>query len=65
MRTPNYHDLKPIHLAAKIRADGRVSAACFTKPRAICLGLASWTLRPEAVTCKKCLAREKREGARG
>ena len=52
-------DWKPkkrlVHRGDKIRADGAVSAMCFSTPRAIDLGRASWTNRDEAVTCKKCL----------
>ena len=35
---------------------GQVSARCFKKPRPINMDIASWTIRDEAVTCKKCLA---------
>jgi hypothetical protein len=58
MRTPSYHDAKPVHLAAQIRPDGRVSAACSPQPRAICLRVASWTLCRQFVTCKRCRALE-------
>ncbi len=51
-----YHDNKVIHLAAKIAADGSVSAICFDPPRRINLKVATWTLEKEAVTCQKCLA---------
>ena len=44
------------HMADKINPRGGVSALCFSKPRAINLATATWTLRPEAVTCKKCMA---------
>ena len=44
------------HMADKVNQRGGVSALCFTRPRAISLSRACWTLRPEAVTCKKCLA---------
>ena len=47
---------KRIHLAEKIASGGRVSAACFDPPRAINLKRATWTIRPEAVTCPRCLA---------
>ncbi|KKL62866.1 hypothetical protein LCGC14_2180880, partial [marine sediment metagenome] len=33
---------------------GGVSALCFSKPRAINLNVARWTILPEHVTCKKC-----------
>jgi hypothetical protein len=45
---------KTYHMAAKINALGDVSALCFKAPRAIDLKRASWTNRPEAVTCPKC-----------
>lgn len=48
--------MKPIHFAAKIRPDGAVSALCSKTPRAINLNVSSWTLRREAVTCRKCVA---------
>lgn len=45
---------KIYHRAKLIDPDGDVSALCATKPRAIDLSRASWTTRPEAVTCPKC-----------
>lgn len=50
-----YHDDKEYHMADKIGPTGAVSALCFKKDRAINLKIALWTIRPEAVTCKKCL----------
>lgn len=50
---------KIVHLAAKVRADGAVSAACYATPRAIDLSRATWTIRPEAVTCEKCKGKSK------
>ena len=47
---------KIYHRAGKIRPDGAVSARCFKRPRPIDLSKASWTFRPEAVTCPKCIA---------
>lgn len=47
--------MKIIHYASKISTDGRISALCFKKPRAIALGKATWTLGRASVTCKKCL----------
>lgn len=47
---------KIYHKAAKINGNGDVSALCYAKPRAINLSKASWTIRPEAVTCPKCRA---------
>ena len=34
--------------------DGLASAACYTTPVAVNTKRASWTLRPEAVTCTQC-----------
>lgn len=53
-RDDPYHDRKVYHYAAKIRADGAVSALCFKRPRAINLKIALWTNRAEAVTCPRC-----------
>lgn len=47
---------KTVHMAGKTRGDGAVSARCFAKPRPIDLKVATWTFRPEAVTCPKCIA---------
>lgn len=52
-----YHDVKPVHFAQAIRADGAVSALCAPRPRRIDLTRAIWTIRREAVTCKRCLAK--------
>lgn len=43
-----------VHMAAAVNGAGGVSAACFVKPRAIDLVRATWTLRPDAVTCPRC-----------
>lgn len=51
-----YHDQKKYHMADAVNSNGGVSAVCFTRRRAINLRRALWTLRWEAVTCKKCLA---------
>jgi hypothetical protein len=48
-------DRKKYHMADGFNDRGGVSALCFGSPRAINLKVASWTIRPEAVTCKKCL----------
>lgn len=48
--------MKIYHMAAKINEAGNVSALCYARPRAIDLRKASWTIRPEAVTCRKCRA---------
>jgi hypothetical protein len=46
---------KLYHRAKLVDPDGRVSPLCAgDKPRAIDLRRASWTLRPEAVTCPRC-----------
>lgn len=47
---------KICHLAKHFRSDGKVSALCAKKPRAINLKVALWTNREEAVTCGKCKA---------
>jgi hypothetical protein len=54
MRRDPYHDEKIYHFAAKINANGDVSALCYKVPRAINLKITLWTNRPEAVTCQKC-----------
>jgi hypothetical protein len=46
---------KIYHRAKHIRSDGAVSALCFKTPRKINLKRALWTIRDEAVTCRKCL----------
>jgi hypothetical protein len=51
-----YHDRKVYHKAALIGADGSISPLCAKKPRALNLRLELWTLRWEAVTCRKCLS---------
>lgn len=47
---------QPVHMAKKIRADGRVSPLCAKTPRAIDLKRASWTLQAGMVTCDRCKA---------
>lgn len=51
---------KIVHMAELVAPDGSVSALCFAKPRAIDLRKATWTNRPYAVTCKKCIVKFKR-----
>ncbi len=51
-----YHDNKKYHLAKLWSTKGDVSPLCAKTPRKIDLRKESWTLRPEAVTCKRCLA---------
>ena len=49
---------KVMHMASKI-SDRGVSALCFATPRPILLSVATWTLRADAVTCRRCLAQLK------
>ena len=45
------------HLAKLITAKGHVSPLCaHPKPRRLDMKKETWTIRHEAVTCKKCLA---------
>ena len=44
------------HRGDKINAQGRVSALCFPKPRAIDMKRATWVMSDDAVTCPKCRA---------
>ncbi len=54
-RNDPYRDIKVYHRFAGFSARG-VLALCYKRPRAINLRRGySWTLRDEAVTCKKCL----------
>lgn len=46
------------HKAKLMSQDGDVSPVCADVPKAINLKTATWTLRWEAVTCKKCLERK-------
>lgn len=55
MRDP-YHDDKKYHKAHLMDPNGNVSPLCAAKPRKINLDRECWTMRDEAVTCKKCLA---------
>lgn len=48
--------MKVCHKARHVSDRGNVSALCYSKPRAINLSRASWTLRDEAVTCRRCRA---------
>ena len=47
---------KRVHLAKMIAPDGRCSALCAPKPRAINLKRATWTHWPKFVTCPECLS---------
>lgn len=49
-----YNDVKPSHKAAKLNERGQASALCYPIPRPI-PDSERWTIRDEAVTCKKCL----------
>jgi hypothetical protein len=61
-RTGEYMEDDPCHdriyhMAKLLRSDGKaVSPLCAEKPRRINLSRELWTIRPEAVTCKRCLA---------
>jgi hypothetical protein len=44
-----------VHLGRFITVNGGVSAYCFRTPHSIDLRKGTWTNRPEAATCKKCL----------
>lgn len=58
----NTMPVKIYHMASKIDQHGNVSALCYDKPRPIPLAKGhSWTIRSEAVTCRKCLARMKKD----
>ena len=46
---------KTIHRGKHVDRDGNVSALCFVRKRPINLRKATWTLRDDAVTCKRCL----------
>jgi uncharacterized membrane protein YgcG len=47
--------MKIYHKADKIKENGEVSALCFTTPHMI-PNTEMWTIRDEAVNCRKCLA---------
>ncbi len=51
-----YHDSKVYHKAHLWSKNGHVSPLCAKKPRALNLSRELWTIRDEAVTCKRCLA---------
>lgn len=52
---------KIYHKAAKLGPNGAVSAVCYATPRPIPMKTQTWTLRWEAVTCRKCLAKRPKE----
>lgn len=45
-----------VHLAKFFGEDGQVSAMCYPFQRPIDMQKATWTIRPEAVTCRRCRA---------
>lgn len=47
---------KPVHWAALIRLDGKVSPLCAKRPRVLDLSQETWTNRKSAVSCPRCLA---------
>lgn len=47
---------KPCHKAELGRGDGKISPLCAKKPRALNLGIATWTLVNKFVTCPRCIA---------
>ena len=49
-----YPNPKIYHFGCAINDNGDVAALCFSRHRAINLKVASWTNRPQAVTCPKC-----------
>lgn len=50
------HDKKKYHLAKLFTQRGHVSPLCARiQPRKLDLKKELWTIRPEAVTCKKCM----------
>lgn len=55
-------DLKLVHRAGSVSAVG-VSAYCYEKPHAIKMDRETWTLRDEAVTCPKCIAKLAKEAS--
>lgn len=56
MDCPPLPPTRMYHRCDKIDPKGRVSALCFSTPRAIDMRRASWTLTDAAVTCPKCRA---------
>lgn len=60
VRDDPYHDVKTYHMAGKVhRVTGRVTALCSKARRPTPLRWErgqAWTIRWEAVTCKRCLA---------
>ena len=44
------------HRGTKVNRNGKVTALCFARPRAIDMTRATWTISDDAVTCPKCKA---------
>ena len=51
------HDTRPVHFAHLVAPDGGVSPLCAARPRRLHLRRATWTNRPPAVTCSRCIKR--------
>jgi hypothetical protein len=63
MTADPYHDRRTYHMAALTDGKGNVLPLCANPPRKLNLKRHQlWTLRPEAVTCPKCLALLKERG---
>lgn len=56
MECPPLPPARVRHRGHKIDMKGRVSALCFSRPRAIDLQRATWVMRDDGVTCPKCRA---------
>ena len=56
MECPPLPPTRVRHRGHKIDMKGRVSALCFSRPRAIDLQRATWVMRDDGVTCPKCRA---------
>lgn len=52
-----YFGIKPYHMFNLVSDKGDVSPLCAKRPRKINLKKELWTLKSEAVTCKRCLAK--------
>lgn len=64
-RDDPYHDRKVYHFAHLFSGKGAVSPLCAEVPRRLRLRRELWTIREDAVTCKRCLvklAARRREG---
>lgn len=53
---------KVIHRAKLMNPEGHVSPWCAAVPRPINLKVATWTNRPGAATCPRCIAALKKAG---